>query len=217
MQKERLTESRTATWLRQSGRPLPPRPLLKSSPRLPPRRSLCRPWLKPEWPRQRQSPSQLRVAGVAVVAAVVWVAAAAARCWPARPGEHAGVGGGLVRCWLHRTCRRGGSGRAGHAALASTAQLRRDVARRRAVQHGPAGASRVDHRGPVDVHHLLHQPQDAPRGSVRPPVRLRRLLGPDARVPRLPHSRADVDAGTGGVRAREVKSCALLRMDLGRV
>ena len=33
----------------------------------------------------------------------------------------------------------------------------------------------------------------------------------------LPHSRADVDAGTGGVRAREVKSCALLRMDLGRV
>ena len=48
-------------------------------------------------------------------------------------------------------------------------------------------------------------------------TRLRRLLGPDARVPRLPHGCADVDASTGGVRRssgaqeRAVMLCVCLR------
>ena len=116
---------------------------------------------------------------------------------PAGPGKPASA----IQRWCRRTCRRGGSsGGSGGAGHAAPAAHRRDVACRRAVQHRPAGASRVDHRGPGDVHHLLHQPQVSHRGAVRPSVRVRRLLGPDARVPRLPRSCADVDAGTGGVR-----------------
>ena len=44
------------------------------------------------------------------------------------------------------------------------------------------------------MHHLLREPQVARRGTMRPLVRLRRLLGPDEGVPGLPRSYADVDA-----------------------
>ena len=54
----------------------------------------------------------------------------------------------------------------------------------------------VDPWRPDDMHHLLRQPQESPRGAVRPSDRLRRVLGPIERVPRLPRASADVDPRT---------------------